>query len=106
MNSLRKVYASSIAAILAIITAATFTIIGELSAPFKSWLKLISGHHWETKSIFTIIAYVVVFAITYAMVRDPQPTRVRSTLRWLIVIAVLCTVIVVGYFVFAYGAHE
>lgn len=102
MNSLRKIYASSIGAIVAIILATVMTIVGERSEAFNAWLKSVSGHHWRTKSIFTIVAYVVVFAIAYAMVRDPQPARVRSALRWLLAIAVICIVIVVGYFVSAY----
>ena len=44
---------------IVIITLAT--IISELSKPFKEFLASITGHHWVSKSILSLIFFVLVY---------------------------------------------
>ena len=89
MNRLRLIYASSWAATLAVLFATVITIWGELNSPLKNWLKSVTGHHWTTKSWFTIGIYVVLLLLIYAFKHEPTDLQIRSGLKRLFVIAIL-----------------
>jgi len=56
---MKRIKAFSISAITSIIVVTLFTLIGELAHPFKDVLKAITGHHWITKSVLSVIIFVV-----------------------------------------------
>ncbi|MEK7616361.1 MAG: hypothetical protein AAB420_04110 [Patescibacteria group bacterium] len=89
MNRLRLIYSSSWAASKAILFATIITIWAELNAPLKAWLKSVTGHHWTTKSWFTIGIYVVLLLLIYVLKREPGDMQVKNSIKWLIVIAIL-----------------
>lgn len=91
MNKLRSIYASALGAIASITVVTAVTIIGELSEPFKNWMKGFTGHHWVTKSWISIIVFFLGYMIVRAVVRDPAPVRVRRMLAVLITFAFLGT---------------
>ncbi len=53
-----NIKALAISTIVTTIAVTLITLIGELSEPFKNLLKNISGHHWTTKSIFSLILFI------------------------------------------------
>ncbi|MBI4128824.1 MAG: hypothetical protein HY460_02120, partial [Parcubacteria group bacterium] len=81
---LRAVYSSSLAATLAIIVTTVITVWGELSPPLKDGLKDFSGHHWTTKSILVIAAYVLGFILVYVLRRNVAAQSVQRSLLALI----------------------
>ncbi len=101
-KKLRLIYASSWAATVAVIFATVVTIWGELHAPFKNWLKSVTGHHWTTKSWFTVGIFILFLFLIYAFKREPTDMQVRGGLKWLIFIAVLCVLVLFGFFAIHY----
>ena len=104
MNKLRLIYASSWAATLAIVFATVIIIWAELQAPLKTWLKSITGHHWTTKSWFTIGLYVALLLLIYAFKREPTDTQVRGGIKRLSIIAVLGALALFIFFAWHYLA--
>ena len=99
MKRITLLYASAVAAIVAIVFATAVTILGEYSLDFKDWLKSIFGHHWTTKSIFTMIVYIGSFALCYIYPhRSLSSRRVRGALLFLLLITVVSTIILVMFF--------
>ncbi len=49
--------------VLTIWFTVALTIGGELSAPFKSFLTGVAGHHWTTKSVFIALAFALFYLI-------------------------------------------
>lgn len=80
------------------------TIAAELSSSLKSTLASLTGHHWITKSVATILVYAFffpVFARGSAPVRADQAAR---SLYLLIVTAFAGAAILTGYFIWHFAA--
>lgn len=73
----RHLVSSTGAAIVSIIFVTVITLGAELSAPFKAWLAGITGHHWVTKSIGTLVVYAIAYPIVYATHRNPTDKSVE-----------------------------
>jgi hypothetical protein len=80
MNRLKLIYSAGVAAISSIAFTVAITIAAEQSAPLKNQLKAISGHHWTTKSIISILVYLTVMFLIYAMSMNPTPRRLNRIL--------------------------
>jgi len=104
MTKLRLLYASSWSATIAVLFATIITILGELSQPFKDWLKSVTGHHWTTKSWFTVGVYAVFLLIIYALKREPSDTQIKSGLKRLIAVAIIGALALFIFFVWHYLA--
>lgn len=52
---------SIISLIITLIFIAFVTIFSELSHNFKNFLKTLTGHHWVSKSLISIILYIFIF---------------------------------------------
>jgi hypothetical protein len=102
MNKLRSIYASATGAIISIVAVTAVTIAGELSEPFKNWIKGFTGHHWITKSWLSIIVFFLGYMIVRAVVRDPAPVRVRRMLGMLVTFAFLGTA---AFFILFFWEH-
>jgi len=102
MKESKSIYASAVASITAIAVVVAVTIGGELSVPFKSWLKSFTGHHWTTKSWLSLIVFVVGFLIIRSLIKEPDAVRTRRSILLLIATAILGSVVLVGFFVFEY----
>lgn len=98
MNKLRLIIASSYAAILTIIFVVIITIWAELAAPLKDWLKAFSGHHWTSKSIFSILLYLVATAVLYPVFRKPSNPQLKTALLLVIAAVILGTLALTGFF--------
>lgn len=70
------------------------TLLAELSAPFKSFLAQIAGHHWVGKSIIAAIA----FCILYFLFRKSDESRGI----WGSVLLALASVIAGGLIIFSF----
>jgi hypothetical protein len=67
-----------IAAILTIIIVGSMIIIDEVDSSFKAFLNSLTGHHWVTKSVFTVVLFPLFSVIFYVLFRLQ---RVRSALH-------------------------
>src|SRR3989344_3235407 len=98
MKKFKLLYASAVAASLAILFATVLTITAEFLPTLKEWLKGISGHHWTTKSIFTMAVYAVALIACYFVPHTASLKRVRGAIIALCVITILGTLALLGFF--------
>ncbi len=104
MNRIRLIYASSLAAIAAIIFAVVITIAGEQSAGLTAALKGLTGHHWISKSILTVLVYFGVMLITYAAAPLPARERLRRNIYLVVATAIAGYIVLLLFFVYHYFA--
>ena len=102
MTKLRLIYASSWGAIKAIGFATIITIWIQYSPGLKAWLVSFAGHHWTAKSWLTMIVYVVVTLIVYAMNRNPSDLKVHRSLVSLVCTVMIGTLVIFGFFLLHY----
>jgi hypothetical protein len=99
-KKIKTAYSATIAAIWSVIFATIATIMSELSHGFKDWLAEVSGHHWTTKSIFTMLVFVVVFILVRLTKKnDVSSFELGRTIGRAILITILGTLAIVGFFV-------
>jgi len=75
----------------------TLTIWAEFSVPLKDWLKSVSGHHWTTKSIFSILLFIL-FTIIFFLALSNREDKVRTVLRNLAVTTIMGVVVLTLFF--------
>ena len=98
MNKTKAILASAYAATLSITFTVVITIWAELSAPLKDWLKNFSGHHWTSKSVFSLALYIAGTWLLYNALRDPDAPRLQKSLRILLASAALGTVALTAFY--------
>lgn len=98
MNKPRLIISSAYAAILTIVFVVVITIWAELSAPLKDWLKNLSGHHWTSKSILSVLLYAVAAVAVYVLPYADDDNRLKSALGFLLAFTALGTVILTLFF--------
>ncbi len=98
MNKPKLIISSAYAAILTIIFVVVITIWAELSVPLKDWLKNFSGHHWTSKSIFSVLLYAIATIVLYLSPHKYRNDRLKKTLVSLLVFTILGTVILTLFF--------
>ncbi|MCR4278385.1 MAG: hypothetical protein NUV81_00575 [bacterium] len=98
MNKPKLIFSSAYAAIITIIFVVVITIGAELSASLKDWLKSFSGHHWTSKSIFSVLLYAVATVVLYLSPYKYTDDHLKRILDFLLASAVLGTVILTLFF--------
>lgn len=98
----KRIYASSVAAIISIIFVVVITIWVDLAPALKDWLKSVSGHHWTTKSWFTIAVYGFSFLFITALPVEVGERKTRMSLYFLSVTAVLGGLALTAFFTLHY----
>lgn len=98
MHKPKLIISSAYAAIITIAFVVVITIWAELSAPLKDWLKNFSGHHWTSKSIFSVLLYAVTVTVLYFVPYKENYTHLKRTLNFLFMCSVLGTVILTLFF--------
>lgn len=94
----KRIFASSVAAIIAIAFAVIITIWADLAPPLKAWLKSVSGHHWTTKSWFTVGVYFFSFLFITALPLEVTERKTRISLYLLSVAAILGGLMLFAFF--------
>ena len=98
MNKPKLIISSAYAAIIAIIFVVVITVWAELSVPLKDWLKNFSGHHWTSKSIFSVLLYAGATIVLYLSPHKYDDGRLKKTLVFLLASAVVGTTILTLFF--------
>lgn len=89
-NSL--VIASAFAAMASVIWVAASTIVGELHAPFKNFLKATFTHHWIGKGVIAVACFLF-FTLVGTLLARKYPSWRSSVPLWILVF-----ISVVGFF--------
>ncbi|HEY4474605.1 MAG TPA: hypothetical protein VJC06_01635 [Candidatus Paceibacterota bacterium] len=97
-NKLKLVISSVYASIITIVFVVVITVWAELSVPLKDWLKNFSGHHWTSKSIFSVLLYSVTTIIFYLLPNKHGENRLKTVLEFLLVVTLLGVIAVMLFF--------
>lgn len=98
MNKPKLIISSAYAALITIIFVVAITIFAELSVPLKDLLKNFSGHHWTSKSIFSVLLYAACTTLLYLLLPKQSANHLRKALGFLLVLTVFGVIILTLFF--------
>lgn len=98
MNTQKLVISSACAAIVSIAFVVVVTIWAEMSAPLKSWLAGLSGHHWTSKSILSVAIYAGGMLLLYVSPHGLNDVRLKKMLFFLLLSAAIGTVALAAFY--------
>lgn len=84
------------ATILTIFLIVVFTIWGELSKSFKTFLVNLTGHHWVTKGISSLVFFIIIYFLVLRFVKD-RPDSI-SQVTYTVIVVILAGVIIFGFY--------
>lgn len=90
--------ATSYAAIVSVLWVSASTIIGELNAPFKNWLKTSFTHHWIGKGVIAVVLFAALSVLVVFIARKNQKLNIQPALTLLVVVTVLGTLAITGFY--------
>jgi hypothetical protein len=102
MNAPRLTLASIIAAKISIIYVVVITIAAELSPVLKTILKNITGHHWITKSLSSLILYLLLLFLIYFLAKTPGDAKLNKYIMLLFWTSILGTLVLILFFAWHY----
>lgn len=95
-NSLSLIISSILTSILIVF----LTIYSELNESFKKYIASFTTHHWISKSILTIISFVVFYVIFSILIKN---TKVKHKHIYLVILfTILSYLAMLGFFVFEF----
>lgn len=97
-------FSSIIGALLALIFVVAITIASELLPDVKTWLKNLSGHHWISKSILSMVIYAGGFLLVLPFQKNISPAGLKQVLVLLILATVLGSIALLGFYTWHYIA--
>ena len=92
---MKRIRSMSFATIVTVATITIITIIAELSEGFKNALKSVTGHHWITKSVFSIIFF---FSLYFLLVRTDDNLDVLKEVKMIVWVTMISSLIIIGFF--------
>jgi len=105
MDKLKSIYASAYSSVVTITAVVLITVSAELSVPFKEFLKSLTGHHWVTKSWFSLIVFALFFAIFFFAKKTVSDWQTQKALNILQLFAVFGFLAILGFYIYEFLAH-
>lgn len=102
MKGTRLIFASSLAASAAVVSAVLMTTMAELWPALKSALAGFTGHHWTSKSIIVGLVYLVGITVLFGVTPTVSQSTLRRSLWWLFGITAAGIVATFLFFVWEY----
>lgn len=96
-----RVRSMSLSVILSVIVTTAITIWAEFSVPLKDFLKSITGHHWVTKSILSIIIFFGVYLIARPSEKNINILNKTKKVIW---VTLICILALLAFFTWHYFA--
>lgn len=91
-----KTVAFGLAFAIANIFNAVLVIFKETVTPFKDWMASLTGHHWATHGIFTIVLFLAWgFILSKKDLSKYDPNKLTNIVIWSVVIS---AVMISGFF--------
>ena len=96
-NKNQIVNAFLMSAVVAIVVVVALTIVGELYAPLKDWLKTVFGHHWVGKGVLSFAGFylLALLLIPLSSRGSRGITTLLSVLLW---VALLGALAIIGFY--------
>ena len=92
---MKRIRSMSFATIITVIAVTVITVIAELSEGFKSSLKALTGHHWITKSLLSVIIF---FGVYLFVKRSDDKVDVLAESWKIIWITLLASLVLFGFY--------
>lgn len=94
------VQASTAGAIVAVVFITVITVLADLQAPLKDWLKATFTHHWVGKGILAVVVFFVVSLILLTVRGSGDSEKLRKGIAVLSWSAILGTLILLAFFLY------
>lgn len=104
-KKLKLIYSFTRSAIAAVVFIAAATILAELYAPFKDFLKNNFYHHWVGKSVISLAIFAVGGVLCYLIPHKPEIKRLAICFYVLSAAVILGTLAIFGFSVYEYLVH-
>ena|SRR3989338_262501 len=98
MNKLKLIYSSSVSSIVTVFFITAVTLSAELSPALKNWLAGVTGHHWVTKGIFSLIIYLLLLALLYFSTKRVNGAMVNNLITVLIFSTLMGIVAILSFY--------
>ena len=85
--------------VIAVFFSSVLTIIKDLNAPLKAWMKSLTTHHWITHGSFVVGLFLILTFILTKQKTGKNMTADQLS-NWVIYGSILSGVILVGFYVF------
>ncbi|MEK9173405.1 MAG: hypothetical protein AAB594_02445 [Patescibacteria group bacterium] len=72
------------------------TISAEFSEPFKNSLKAITGHHWTTKSVFSVIMF---FLLYFVFIRTKESENIKKSINFVLLNTIVGGLVLFIFFI-------
>ena len=72
------------------------TISAEFSEPFKNSLKAITGHHWTTKSVFSVILF---FFLYFVFIRAKESENIKKSINFVLLNTIVGGLVLFIFFI-------
>lgn len=92
-----KLKAMSNATSITILSIAVLTIWSELSKPFKTFLAGLTGHHWTSKGIISIILFLGLYFI---FPKDNKNSNISKQISIVLWATIISTIIIFSFYSF------
>jgi len=104
MDKLKSIYASAYSAAITIAAIVAMTIGAELSASFKNLLTALTGHHWISKSLISILVFILFFGVIQYSRKSVNESRTRKALSVLVIFTIVGFLAILGFYVYEFLA--
>lgn len=78
------------------------TLLSEVSSPFKDFLTGVTGHHWVTKGVFSLVLFVLLYLLLVKIVKESDDGV--SWIYYTIASVIVGGLIIFGFFVWHFFA--
>jgi hypothetical protein len=98
---MKNIKSMSIATSVTIIAVAVLTIWAELNHGFKDFLKSLTGHHWVTKSVFSIVLF---FGLYFLLQKTDEDLDVLKEVVVVIWVTAVASLAIFGFYLWHFFA--
>ncbi|MEK7581631.1 MAG: hypothetical protein AAB512_05100 [Patescibacteria group bacterium] len=84
--------------IAAVVFVVAITIVAELAAPLKGWLKNTFYHHWIGKSLIAVIVFAGFSVLAFAIPHKASLEGINRLLLVLVALVLLGALVIFGFF--------
>ena len=97
-NKLKFAQSVILGSIVVALLIPALTILAELMAPFKDWLKNNFNHHWIGKGVISVIVFVGIYALGFVVPYKPSLERINRSIFILITLVLIGVLVIFGLF--------
>ena len=95
-----NIYSLGLSTIFTFIFITFMTIYAEINTSFKDFLKLLTGHHWTSKGIISVIFFILLYFILKNF--TPQKKEIVTVIYLVMITAIFCTLVIFGFFIYEF----